>query len=155
MPQLQLYWLELSTNSTCILVRSWLFCIQHFPCLVSFRSHPWRQCGGLNEKHYISVHIGSNSFWNAKKVLKWVWPSTNPNKLLFNQIQTPSPSTHHKWKEIVDVVCKTTNRYSHRGQTPDEQSHWVEGCLHFPKKAGTPQNPKTPRVSEWTKRDEF
>ena len=32
--------------------------------------HVWRQCGGLDVKHSISVHSWSNSIWHAKKVLK-------------------------------------------------------------------------------------
>ena len=31
-------------------------------------------------------------------------------RLLFIQIQTLPPSMHHKWKEIIDIVCKTTNK---------------------------------------------
>ena len=30
-------------------------------------------------------------------------------RLLFVQIQTLPPSMHHMWKEIIDIVCKTTN----------------------------------------------
>ena len=32
----------------------------------------------------------------------------NRNRLLFIQIQTLAPSMHHKWKEIIDIVCITT-----------------------------------------------
>ena len=32
-----------------------------------------------------------------------------PNRLLFIQFQTLPPSMHHKWKEIIDSVCGTTN----------------------------------------------
>ena len=34
--------LQLSYNSMGLLVGSWLFCIQHLLCLVSFWVHPWR-----------------------------------------------------------------------------------------------------------------
>jgi hypothetical protein len=29
--------------------------------------HGWRQCGGLNNEHSISVDEGPNSFWHAKR----------------------------------------------------------------------------------------
>ena len=41
--------LELSFNSSCLLVGSWLFCLQNLPCLVSFRCICWGSCGGLNQ----------------------------------------------------------------------------------------------------------
>ena len=53
--------LELSFNSSWLLVGSRLFCLQNFPCLVSFRCMCWRLCGGLNKEHSKSVHWGSNS----------------------------------------------------------------------------------------------
>jgi hypothetical protein len=37
-------------GSTGLMVESWLFCIQHFPCLV----HAGMLCGGLNE----DTHLG-------------------------------------------------------------------------------------------------
>ena len=33
----------------------------------------------------------------------------NQNRLLFIHIQTLPPSMHHKWKEIIDDVYRTTN----------------------------------------------
>ena len=152
MPQLQLYRLELSTNSTCVLVGSWLFCIQ----LSMFGKFSVTSLEAVWRFEWRTLYVSSlrvKLVLECQEVLKWVWPSTNPNKLLFNQIQTLSPSTHHKWQEIVDVVCKTTNRYSHRGPTPDKKSHRVERYLYYPKKAGTPQNPKKSRVSKWTERE--
>ena len=42
------------------------------------------------------------------------------NKLLFIQIQPLPPSMHRKWKEVIDLVCKTTNG-NHRQPTPKEE----------------------------------
>ena len=39
----------------------------------------------------------------------------NRNRLLFIQNQILPPSTHHKWKEVVDIVCKTIMEH-HRDQ---------------------------------------
>ena len=36
----------------------------------------------------------------------------NCNRLLFVQIQTLPLSMHPKWKEIIDIVCKTMNEKS-------------------------------------------
>ena len=46
----------------------------------------------------------------------------NQNSLLFIQIRLPL-SMHHEWKEMIDVVCKTTNGKSmenQRGSILDE-----------------------------------
>ena len=48
----------------------------------------------------------------------------NRNRLLFAEIQTPRPSMlhHHlnwKEKEIIDIVCKTTNVKKIMGPTPE------------------------------------
>ena len=51
--------LELSFNSSWLLVGSWLFCLQNFQnlsCLVSFRCMCWRPCGGLSKEHSKLVH---------------------------------------------------------------------------------------------------
>ena len=40
--------IESSPNSTCALVRSWLFCRPHLPCLIDL--HTWRYYGGLDEE---------------------------------------------------------------------------------------------------------
>jgi hypothetical protein len=47
--------LELSSNASRILVGSWLFCMQNFPCLVNF-SCMFGVRGGLNEEHSTSTH---------------------------------------------------------------------------------------------------
>ena len=49
----------------------------------------------------------------CQEVLKWVLPSRNQNRLLFIRIQTLPPTIHHKWKESIDFVCKSTNGYSY------------------------------------------
>jgi len=66
-----------------------------------------------------SVEVSTEKFYTGSlrvklilacaEVLKCAWPSMNRNMLLFNQIQTLPPSMHHKQKEIIDDVCKTTN----------------------------------------------
>ena len=50
-----------------LLVRSWLFCIQHLPCSMQ----AWRlpSVGVLNDEHSIVVYEASNSSWHAKNEL--------------------------------------------------------------------------------------
>ena len=60
------------------------------------------------------------------KVLIWAWPSMNWNRLPFIQVQTLPPSMHHKWKEIIDIVCKTTNGKSW-GTNSWQSSCWIRG----------------------------
>ena len=55
----------LSFNSSWLLVGSWLFCLQNFPCLVSFRCMCWRLCGGLNKEHSNQFIEGQTPFSNA------------------------------------------------------------------------------------------
>ena len=50
------YVLELSSTSSWLLVRSWLFCLQNRPCLVSFRCMFGGRVEALTKKHSISVH---------------------------------------------------------------------------------------------------
>ena len=50
--------MESSFNSKEPLVGSWLFCIEHLPCLVSFRCIGLRWCGGLSTEVSISVYEG-------------------------------------------------------------------------------------------------
>jgi len=73
-------------------------------------------------KNILSGSLRVKNILACQEVLKWVWPSTNRNWLLFIQSQTLPPSIHHNWKEITDVVYRTTNR-NHGGPTPHEKSH--------------------------------
>ena len=84
---------NLSSNSMWFLVGSWLFCIQYPSMFGMFVVRAWRFCG-----HSVSFHLGSNSFWHGKEVLKWVWLLLNWNVLVFIQIQAIPPSMYHKWK---------------------------------------------------------
>ena len=41
----------------------------------------------------------------------------NQNRLLLIQIQALPPSMQgHKWKEIIDIACKTTQGMKHQGK---------------------------------------
>ena len=72
-----------------------------------------------------SVHGGSNSFWHAKRFSNEFGPQrASQNRSLFMQIQTlPISSMHHKWREIIDIVCRITN-----GKVPFS---WLF-CIHYP-----------------------
>ena len=75
-----------------------------------FSVHAWRQCGGLNKwRTFYNVSLWVKLIVASQEVLEWVWLSRNQNRLPFIQIQTLPPSMHHKWKELIDIVCKTTN----------------------------------------------
>ena len=78
-------------NSARLLVGSWLFSLQEIPSLVSF---------GACLEVILACQV----------VLKRVWPSMNRSRLLLIQIQRLPPNMHHhKWKEIIDFVCKATS----------------------------------------------
>ena len=79
----------LSSNSTWLLVGSWLFSIQHLPCSVSL-------CCMLGGSVEVWMHnilhqpIESQThFWHAKRCQNVFVPQTNRNRLLVVQIQTP------------------------------------------------------------------
>ena len=101
--------IDLSSNSTWLFLRSWLFCIhQHLLCSVSF----WCMLGGIVKIWTRTFYIGSlrvKLIMACQEVLNWVWLSMNPNRLLFIQTQTLPLSIHHKWKDIMDIVCPKTN----------------------------------------------
>ena len=45
-------------------------------------------------------------------------------------MQTPPPSMHHKWKENLDFVCKTTiGKSQGTNYVPDEKTPCVKGYL--------------------------
>ena len=73
--------LELFSNSTWLLVGSWLFCMQHLPCSVYFQCASLEALGRFEQKTSYIIHWRSNSFWHAKEVLKWVQPLMNQNML--------------------------------------------------------------------------
>ena len=58
--------LELSSNSRWLLVGSSSFCIQHYPCSVSLQGMLRGSAKLWRNKHSLSVHWGSSSFWHAK-----------------------------------------------------------------------------------------
>jgi hypothetical protein len=96
--------LELSSDSRWLLVGSSSFCIQHYPCSVSLQGMLRGSAKLWRNKHSLLA-------WQV--VLEWVWPSMNRNRLLyFIQSQIFPPSMHYKWKEIIDIVCRATDRIS-------------------------------------------
>ena len=61
--------LESSSNSSWLLVGSWLFCKLTKPFMFGkILVHVWRSCGGLNKEHSISVHWGSNYFGKLNRL---------------------------------------------------------------------------------------
>ena len=65
--------IKLSSNSTRVLVGSWLFCIQFFSMFNKFSYYVWSWCGGKNKKHYVSDLSGGqihcSTSWHAKTTL--------------------------------------------------------------------------------------
>ena len=97
--------LEFSSNSTWLLIRSWLFWIQHLPSSVSFGAClevVWR----FEQRTFYIGSLRVELVLVCQEVPKWVWPSVNQNRLLFMQIQTLPPRMHHKWKIIINIVWK-------------------------------------------------
>ena len=139
----------LSSNSTWLLVSSWLICIQCLPCSESFqcmlggRVEVWLQ----NILHwFIEGQIHSGISGDAKMSLD----SMNQNRLLFIQIQTLSPSMHHKFKEFIHNVC-TQPMENRRGPTPCRKSHWVENKSHWCSKSIFHSTNFTATIYHWTK----
>ena len=89
--------LEFSSNSTWLLVRGSLFCIQHLPCLVNFGCM-LGGCVKILTKIIVYQSLVVKLTVACQEVLKWVWPSINLNKLLYIQSQTLPPNMHHKCK---------------------------------------------------------
>lgn len=52
-------------------------------------------------------------------MLRWVWPWVNWNRLLLHSNSILLLSIQHKWKEIIDIVWKTTN-----GKSYGTNSQW-------------------------------
>jgi hypothetical protein len=102
--------IELSFNSTWLLVGSWLFCLQNLPCLVSF----WCMRGGyvVWRFEHRTFYIGS---WRVKlvlacqEVLKWVWSSMNWYRMFYVKTSTLPPRMHQKLTEH-GKICKQNNQ---------------------------------------------
>ena len=97
---------ELSFNSTGLLVRSPLFYIRT-TLFGKFSVHACRwSFGSLNIRTFYIGFIegqGQYSLWNKD------WPSMNQNRYLFEKNLNAPLSMHHQQKQIVGIVCKTTN----------------------------------------------
>jgi len=101
-----------SVNSTAVWIWSWLFCMIHFPCSVSFwRMHAWSRCGDLN-KAFDQFIEGQTHF---------VMPRGAKIRLAPNEVIQNSPSqtsttiyskhalTKHDLPTTQSYVCKLSN----------------------------------------------
>jgi hypothetical protein len=64
---------KLSVNSTGVLVGSWLFCVQYFPCSISFQ-------------YMLGAGVE-------------IWPLMKHYRMFFNQTSTPASMMHLKFTE--------------------------------------------------------
>ena len=107
--------LELSFNSSRILIRSWLFSIQNCPCSV-VSVHAWSWCGGLDEEHSILVY-GSQT---PQKLLKhWKFCMLN------NQLLTKSPFSLKE--NFIDIKQLQSMMYTYMIRTMSSRVHTIVG----------------------------
>ena len=90
----------LSSDSTCILVRNCLFCIEHLLCSVGLWHMLGRYCGGLNKLHSIWF-VESQTHFGMPKCAKMKLALNEPHYIASNS--TLPPSMHYKWIEIFDI----------------------------------------------------
>jgi hypothetical protein len=100
--------LESSSNSSWLLVGSWLFCLQNLPCLVSF----WCMRGGSVEVWTKKFYFGScrvKLILACQEVLKWVWPFMNRYRMVFCSNLHTTPRMHQKLTKH-GRFCKQNNQ---------------------------------------------
>ena len=97
--------IELFFDSSEVLVRSCLFCIQDFSCSGKFLVHVWSCYAGLKEEHSKSdsvhfIHWGAKLILTCQNVLKCVWPSMSRYEMFFvHTSRTLSPNMDWKLTE--------------------------------------------------------
>lgn len=100
--------LELSSDSsTRFLVGSWVLLNTFHICYI------FGACleveGVFEQRTFFTNLVRVKLILADPEVLEWVRPSMNRSRLLFIQIKTIPPSMHHKSKNIIDIIYKTTN----------------------------------------------
>ena len=53
---------------------------------------------------------------------------SRPEQVVLHSNSNTTSNMYHKWKETIDIVCKTTNG-NHREPTPGEKSHRLQRSL--------------------------
>ena len=111
--------LELSFNSTWVLVGSWLFCLQNLPCLVSL----WCMRGGSVEVwtknilyQFMEGQTHFSTSWHAKMSLTLHEPIYNVLCSNLHTTSTHAPKTYQTWKVL---YSKQPTRY--------QKSCWIKG----------------------------
>ena len=125
--------IDLFFNSTGVLIRTWLFCIQHFLCSVIF----WFMLGiGVEvwmEKIFYISSLRAKLIMGPLDMPKWVnWPSMNQYRMFFFETSTPTPIMHQKtyqtWKVMYYMQNNTLST-----KTPAElmESYSLNGLILF------------------------
>ena len=99
---------ELSFNSTGVLVGSWLFCSQEFSCLASSGCLLGVGVEVWTKNVFISVHWEPISFWHAKRCYEFGPQWTDVESYLFPD-STPTPNVRLKLNEH-GKFCVQTNQ---------------------------------------------
>jgi hypothetical protein len=110
-----------SSYSTSLLIRSWLLCIQHLPCLVNFGACLevlWR----FEQRTFFVSSLRTKTILACQEMLNEFGP-LNQNRLLFIQFQTVPPRMHHKCKKIKLILYAKQQMENHRGPTSKGKSH--------------------------------
>ena len=115
--------LELFSNSTSLLVGSW------------YLSHT-RQFFHIHYAIWCMLR-GSVEVW-TKNILYWFMKNhfgmprgASEYRVLSIYIQTLPPSIRHKWKEIIDIVCKTTKGKVMANQLQIKTPTELKGSLYW------------------------
>ena len=120
-----IYTIELSSNSTWLLVGSWLFCLQNLPCLVSFLCMPGGSVEVWTKNILYRFMEGQTLFstsWHAKMSLTLHEPIQN----VLSQTSTLPPRMHHKLTKH-EIFCKQNN------QPPTKRHVELEDTSNEPK----------------------
>ena len=105
--------IELNSNSTWLLVRSWLSCMHNLPCSVSFR---W-------------LLGGSVEVWIENILYQFIEVQTSPGMprgALHSNSNTSSEYEPQVERNYLILHAKQP-MYNYRVQTPEEKSHWFKG----------------------------
>ena len=114
--------IDLSSNSTWLLVGSWLFCIQHLPFSVSFRCMLGGSVEIWTKNIPIPVYWRSNSIWHAKRCWNKFGPHWSKKGCSsFNSSTTTqhAPQLERNWL----ILYAIQSMGKHRGPTPNKKSH--------------------------------
>ena len=111
-------------------IGSWLFCIPHLPCLLSFGACLEVVLWRLQQSTFSISSLRVKYILAWEEVLKWVWPQCTDIECSPFKFKHYLQASTNIGKEQLIFYAKQSME-NHRGPTPDKKSHWISGSPYY------------------------